>query len=204
MQSHIRRKIFFIYDAFLFIYCLRNPFRSRNLPSFFNCLLTYSSSEPVNFFAFFKPTYGGEYGFFEPAGATGFMAPSSSGLAFSAEAAGQTDENAGDPASDVIEASAGLAYDEIMKISAQRPASDSNTSDVSSASSQDIEGEGAERPKRPRPTGYNGGLEQGQGEDDTQEAVMPAAGFGSHSGGLVLTLNHVKNPLSPPPPFPPP
>jgi hypothetical protein len=149
-------------------------------------LHTYFSSEPVNFFAFFKPTYGGEYGFFEPAGATGFMAPSSSGLAFSAEAAGQTDENAGDPDVNFTEASSGLAYDEIMKISAQRPASDSNTSAVSSTSSQDIEGEGAERPKRPRPTGYNGVLDQGLGGDDTQEAVIPAAGFVSHPGGLVL------------------
>jgi hypothetical protein len=174
--------------------------RPKKFPSFFNGLLTYSSSEPVNFFAFFKPTYGGEYGFFDPAGATGFMAPSSTGLAFSAEATGQTD---GDPASDVIEASAGLAYDEIMKISAQRPASDSNTSAVSSANQQDIEGEGAESPKRPRPKGYNGVLEQGLGEDDTQEAVISAAGFGSHSGGMVLTLNHGKNP-SPHPSLPTP
>ncbi len=159
--------------------------RTKNVPSFFNGQPTYSSSEPVNFFAFFKPTYGGEYGFFEPAGATGFMAPSSTGLAFSAEAAGQTEENAGDPYVNFTEASAGLAYDEIMKISAQRPASDSNTSAVSSASSPYIEGEDAERPKRPRPTGYNGVLEQGLGgEDDTQEAVIPAAGLGSHPGGF--------------------
>jgi hypothetical protein len=138
------------------------------------------------------------------------MAPPSTGFAFSADAAGQTDENAGDPASDVIEASAGLAYDEIMKISAQRPASESNISAVSSASSQDIEGEdvaSAERPKRPRPTGYNGVLEQGK-DEDTQEAVIPAAGYGSHPGGLVLTLNHVKTPSPrprlPAPVFPPP